>query len=228
MVMLNIETTNMCDSVLTKICTVCSSEFPATPDYWYRQKNARDGLRAHCKTCANDKIKKYKQRPEAKKRHRERMAKWRADNPEESLRISRENYKKHGAKQNAKKRERYANDPEYRQKKIERDRRYYESGRRLEMNAKPEQREKARIRSKKRREDPVKNSQDRAQQAIYREKNREALNEMHRNRRDSMEPSYVAQVLRISVKDMTPEIYETQKTIMLLRRELKIQTYKSV
>ena len=39
-----------------KICTVCSGEFPATPEYFYRQK---DKLDPRCKTCRIKTKKKY-------------------------------------------------------------------------------------------------------------------------------------------------------------------------
>ena len=35
-----------------KTCHKCKREFPATPEYFYRDKKARDGLRSSCKICS--------------------------------------------------------------------------------------------------------------------------------------------------------------------------------
>src|SRR5690554_689476 len=55
----------------TKICRKCREELPATPDYFYRGKRGKYGLRSYCKPCHNKtgaerkrRIKKYKTVPE--------------------------------------------------------------------------------------------------------------------------------------------------------------------
>ena len=35
----------------TKICTKCSEEFPATPEYFSRHPNCAEGLYPRCKVC---------------------------------------------------------------------------------------------------------------------------------------------------------------------------------
>ena len=35
----------------TKICTKCSKELPANPEYFYRDARSEDGLRCECKIC---------------------------------------------------------------------------------------------------------------------------------------------------------------------------------
>lgn len=39
--------------VQKKICTQCGNSFPATPEYFYRDKGYADGLHCHCKSCRN-------------------------------------------------------------------------------------------------------------------------------------------------------------------------------
>jgi len=36
---------------MNKICSKCKGEFPATTEYWHRNKSAKDGLNSWCKTC---------------------------------------------------------------------------------------------------------------------------------------------------------------------------------
>lgn len=43
----------------TIICRNCNSEFPATTDYFYRQKGAKYGLRKICKSCKKKEDKQY-------------------------------------------------------------------------------------------------------------------------------------------------------------------------
>ena len=41
------------DPSITKVCTTCGKEFPATTEYFYRQKTGKYGLTAECKECWN-------------------------------------------------------------------------------------------------------------------------------------------------------------------------------
>lgn len=41
---------------LTKVCTKCAREFPATVEYFHRQKDCRLGLNARCKECRGAKF----------------------------------------------------------------------------------------------------------------------------------------------------------------------------
>lgn len=36
---------------MLKKCTKCGEEFEATPKYFYRNKDGKDGLRSQCKEC---------------------------------------------------------------------------------------------------------------------------------------------------------------------------------
>ena len=40
---------------ITKVCTVCGREFPATVEYFYKQKHGKYGLTAECKFCIAEK-----------------------------------------------------------------------------------------------------------------------------------------------------------------------------
>lgn len=77
--------------------------------------------------------KEYRQRPEVKERRRVNMAQWRKENHDKSLEISRKCRKKHATRLNAVRREKWRNDPEYKRKKIESEKRYKATGRRKEL-----------------------------------------------------------------------------------------------
>ncbi|QIG62291.1 HNH endonuclease [Tenacibaculum phage JQ] len=210
----------------TKTCTKCNLDLPATKDYFNSQKNGKYGLRSACKKCNKEYRKKYTSTEEYKKRHREKMAKWRKENPKKLKEINRRCYNKHAERINKERRERYHTDPIYKEKCKERERAYKESGGRGKIHRKPEQMEKSRIRSRKRRLNPEKQSHDRMMNAMYREKNKELLKLKDKERRKELIPSYVAQCMRVSVDSLTPEIYETKKLVIKLKRELKNNNVK--
>lgn len=210
----------------TKICTKCNIENPATLEFWHKQKHGKYGLKSTCKKCELKRNKKYRSTPEAKENHRKWMAKWRAENPKETLRVSRKSYKKNAVKINAIRKEKYRTDPIYKAECFERERKYKESGRRYEVGHTPEQMEKARIRSKKRRLNPVKKAHDYKRNGKWRDDNREYINEMDKKRRKELCPAYIAYCMRVSVKDLTPEIIETKRKIIQIKRELKTNNIK--
>ena len=59
-----------------------------------------------------------------------------------------------------------------------------------------------------------------------REENRAHLRELYRSYRIELRNSYVACTMRMSVKDVTPEIIETKRLIIQLKRELKNNNIK--
>jgi len=209
-----------------KICTKCNKKLLATKDNFHAQKNGKFGLRPACKTCTKEYRKIYTSTDEYKKRHRENMSKWRKENPEKALEYSRKNYKKHCKRLNAERVEKYKTDPIYKAKVKEREKRYKESGRRYEVQSTPEQREKARLRSKKRRLNPDKKEQDYMRICKWRKENKDLIKYYTKKKIKELEPCYIANTMKISVNDLTPEIYETKKIIIKLKRELKNNNIK--
>lgn len=209
-----------------KICVKCDSKLPATVEFWYIQKAGKYGLRSKCKKCCCNEMKDYRKSPEIKEKHRIKMIEWRKKNPEKALEISCKNYKVHGKEHNQKKKEKYWNDEEYRLKRIAYDIKYKESGKRFESNSKKENREAARLRSKIRRKNETKKEQDYKRNAKWREENKEHLQELWKNNREELKPAYVAQAMRLKVKDLTPEILQTKQLIIKLKRELKSNNIK--
>ena len=43
------------DSSVTQVCSVCGKEFPATEEYFYKNKTGKYGLRSICKECCSNK-----------------------------------------------------------------------------------------------------------------------------------------------------------------------------
>ena len=43
------------NSSITRVCSVCGKEFPATEEYFYKSNRSKYGLRAECKKCYNNK-----------------------------------------------------------------------------------------------------------------------------------------------------------------------------
>ena len=209
-----------------KICTKCDKKLLATKENFNAQKNGKYGLRSICKYCSKEYRKIYTSTDEYKKKHRERQAKWRKENPEKTLEISRKSYKKHCKRRNSERVEKYKTDPIYKAKVKELEKIYKESGRRYEVSSTPEQREKNRLRNKKRRDCDEYKKKEYARNEIYRKENKEMLHKIHIKNRKELVPSYVAHTMRISTKDLTPEIYETKKLIIKLKRELKNNNIK--
>lgn len=43
-----------------KVCRKCNGVFPATSEYWHKDKKGKDGFRSHCKKCRNKESEKYR------------------------------------------------------------------------------------------------------------------------------------------------------------------------
>lgn len=209
-----------------KICNTCNNEFPATIEFFRKVKKGKYGVGCTCKKCSEIKRKIYTAKNETKKRAAELQKIWRNKNSEKAKNISKKAYEKNKEKYNADRRLLYATDEIYRNKRLAYDLKYRETGKRLIANSNPICREKARLRSKKRREDETKKELDYKRNAIWRKENKEYLNELWKNNRLELKPAYIAQTMRVKVKDLTPEIIETKKNIIKLKRELKKHNIK--
>lgn len=42
-----------------KVCTRCGKEYPATPEYFYKQKSGKYGVYSRCKKCYNETRREY-------------------------------------------------------------------------------------------------------------------------------------------------------------------------
>lgn len=98
----------MSDSTPLKRCSKCKNEYPATPEFFTRNKSCSDGLHTICKTCKQQQNKAYldtnKDRVNASRRQRyrddenkrqqskSRGQKWRAENREKSLESKKQYY----------------------------------------------------------------------------------------------------------------------------------------
>ena len=46
--------------ILSKICTECKRELPATPEFFWRDKYAKDGFMSQCKECKKEYNRSYR------------------------------------------------------------------------------------------------------------------------------------------------------------------------
>lgn len=206
-----------------KICVKCNIKFPATLKYWHKQKAGRYGLRSKCKTCSCNYFKKYRSTPERKEKHRIKMAKWRKENPEKAIEISRKNRKIHGKQHNEKKREKYKTDADYRNKNLERDRKYTSSGRRKELyhnNPKKQEILKTKwIETKNNNYDKT-----RAKMKKYRD---EVWTKKERERRANLSDQYVVMVIKkqqnfqIKTAEIPKGLIELKRKVLKLKRITK-------
>tara|TARA_R110000744_G_scaffold73436_1_gene146978 strand:- start:2 stop:643 length:642 start_codon:yes stop_codon:yes gene_type:complete len=211
---------------MKKICKECKKKLPANNSYFGYHIKSKKTLRAKCKECVKIYRKKYTSTDKYKEKHRLSMIKYRKENPLRSKEISNRSRNKNKEKINKKARYKYLNDPFYKQKLLDIEKKYKDSGRRKEVQSTPECLEKSRVRSANRRKNKEYREKDNLRSEIYRKENKDKLNKMHFENRLNLIPSYVAQTMRVSVKDLTPEIYETKKLIIELKRELKNNNVK--
>jgi hypothetical protein len=90
-----------------KTCTKCGIEFPATPDYFHRDKSKRDGLRGSCRTCAT-----------------ERAIQWQKDNKEQKREYNARRYASRKTQINQERRDKYHQDADYRQLALEKNKQW--------------------------------------------------------------------------------------------------------
>lgn len=97
-----------------KQCSVCEKTFPATPDFFNRDRSRKQGLHDLCKTCKQAKDRKRLQTH--KERIRERRRQVRALRRDEINARLKASWLIHGSKYNERKRMKMASDPEYAQR----------------------------------------------------------------------------------------------------------------
>lgn len=203
----------------------------------YREKN-REKL--------NTIQRERRQTPEAKEKHRTYMAKWRKENPEKQREIQRRNWHKNGDKMNAKQREKYKSDIEYRTKRLQADREYAHKGRRKELYKANRERELERVRKyRTKAKDKIikyqKEYRDNKRMYLkelwqkYREKNRHLINQKAkiRNRSDikNVSKNYAKQLIaqrakkqfgvQLKYSEIPPDVIEIVVNTVKLKRELK-------
>jgi hypothetical protein len=204
-----------------KQCKSCDIFFPANNTFFGSQLKGKYGLRSKCKNCLKIERKVRESSNEFKEKKRLKMAEWRINNPEKVLEINRKCYLKNKENINNKKRDRYKNDPEYKAKSLEYEKKYRESGKRQIINSKPQSREKAIIRSKKRRTIAEKLEHDYLRAKEWRKQNKNYLDQLHKKRILELSDSYVACSMRKKVAEVPFEVLETKRIIIKLKRELK-------
>ena len=70
---------------MMKICTKCKKEFPATADYFYRDRVRKDNLRPDCKKCVAKRCGKYQQTERGKEANNRAGRKFVSKNKDKEL-----------------------------------------------------------------------------------------------------------------------------------------------
>jgi len=185
-----------------KICIKCEIEKDLSD--FSNRKDSPDGKRNDCKLCGSIRQKKnYLNNIIDRKA---KSTEYYFNNKKRITEYKKEYSKNNRDKINANRREWYKKNPE-------KSREYYDNNI-----------DSIKVRQKKyRAENKEKISKDNKK---WRDDNHEYLKDLHQRKRDELQPSYVAQSMRMSVRDLTPEILETKRNIIQLKRELKINHIK--
>lgn len=72
---------------MTRTCTSCKTEYPATLEYFYKQPTGKYGLKSTCKDCTNQAFMKYY--AANKERYQENFHKWQINNRDKRRAIRR-------------------------------------------------------------------------------------------------------------------------------------------
>tara|TARA_R110000803_G_scaffold36811_4_gene79142 strand:- start:7051 stop:7665 length:615 start_codon:yes stop_codon:yes gene_type:complete len=193
-----------------KMCTKCNKSFPATNEYFNKRKSklGRYALNPTCITCLKDRKREEKKRYKAK--HRVKINKRRT----------------------AKRKIRYHNDPKYRNKVLLKRKRYADTS---EVWKKYTQSDKHKEACKKgAKKYRLKMLSDPEIKKIYDEKRKERRkNDPDRYKKKTAQEvrnlpdGYIKHCMRrslikkgLTTQDLTPEIIDTQRSIILLKRAL--------
>ncbi len=75
-------------------CRICKTDYPETAEYFHRDKRNKNGLHSECKSCAIEIVRAWERaNPEkakeyGKKRSKYKMARWRKDNKDKTIKYS--------------------------------------------------------------------------------------------------------------------------------------------
>lgn len=206
----------------TKICSKCEREYPATLEYFNKQKGGKYGLRSACNNCVRKYRIERRLRPDVKERNRLAAAKWRLENPERKRELQRKCWDKNKDRFNGERTLRYKTDNNYANKKREEGKRYYDSGRRLEVNSSPENRRKTRDRNKRYRAIQENRDKIRIYHLKYVESHRERLRELGKRKtfllRDSYLRDLISQNYKIERENIPDELIKLKRTQLKLHR----------
>lgn len=221
----------------TRVCKKCLVEKPANSNFFTKAKICLNGIAHICCDCKkiylqayrdknkeklNSLQREYRKRPDRKERHRLDMAQYRKENPDKTKAVAKRAYDKHGAKYNLQRKEKYNTDSEYRQKRKDQEIKYRESGGRKKRYLANREILIQRSRNYRLKNiDKIKIYNDK-----YREENKEYLKTLWKKNRIEISPSYIAGSMRKSVKDLSPDVIQTKRLIIFLKRELGISNAK--
>lgn len=181
----------------TKICTKCKVEKEATREFFYKK---RDSLNSSCKDCLKKRGAKYRQ--ENKEKIKKQKDKYYQKNKDEIAKYYQDN-KDEIAKKHAKYRQ------ENKEKITKWSAKYYEDNKDEISKYYEENKEKIA-----------------KQKTKHYKENKDEIAKRYAKYVKKLFPHYVAKVMQIPVADLTPEIYETKKLIIQLKRELKDNNVK--
>lgn len=203
-----------------KTCTKCGRQLPATTEFFRKQKGGKDGLGAQCKDCVKDRMKIYRATPEYKEMHSIYAKKWRDKHLKRAREINRKSRNKNRDKYNSVRRDKYANDPEYKDKK----RINNKNRKRNKEHFTPEQWEKVRTIRRRYRNNSSEKSREnvRERQRRFVENNPEYMRNKYKRRNEELHDSYIAAILSKETNVDVKLIYKHPEIIEARRNQIKL------
>lgn len=168
----------------------------------------------------NERQRLYRQTSEAKEKHRRYMSEWRKKNREKALLIQRKSWNKNADKYNERRNKLYSEDIEYRQKKIDAEKKYKATGRRKELRA---------IHAPKLRKKSAEwklNNKERVKKYVRQYKDKVWI-EHERQQRNNLADPYVIKVIKketdyiLKKKDIPSDLIEIKRLQLKTKRLLK-------
>ena len=197
------------DNVDPKVCNKCGVSKPLSE---YAFEAHRDRYRGECKQCKYEQRKKHRaENPEVIERERERN-RWRYSNVEgvreRAREVASKSRAKHRDRWNAKQRERYANDLEYKEKLIQKRKDYWKNN--------PEYREKMKLKNK----EWIENNRERYEEykKQYGIENKEWISEKQKKYREE-NPEHCKKLRKAIYDKHREKLVEDQRRIRNERRE---------